>query len=283
MANAEELMMQAKAIEAMVQALRDWGRLLDGKIPYTDPATGHAVFRDVPDPTRHVTETDRQATREVYALVGEHVKVLRGLLNEHGCHPFLREPLTRLLDEASMGLGGQDRGGYWVRARDYTDQHLCGEAKPVSIPDEMRKWAERLRQEARRPTGLQVPWRDDAPEYIPAAEARKLMDEEVSLQTLGRLCKGGHISYMRKGRRRKLHLGDLRKYLQSQQRDEKWAAAYMLWMRGAKSGKNRMFWECTACGLRYPETGMATPECPKCCKPSKLIAVPPPKKDKRRR
>ncbi len=111
------------------------------------------------------------------------------------------------------------------------------------------------------------PWSDDAPEYLPASEAHKLIDGQFSLQTLGRLCKpDGAIRYMQKGQRRKLHLADFLRYMKGQQSDPKWAAAYMNHLQGQKAGKVRLFWKCknSICAHVYPDNGNAPDCCPKC-------------------
>jgi len=124
------------------------------------------------------------------------------------------------------------------------------------------------------------PWDDDAPEYMFLSEARKLIDDKLSLQTLGRLCKpDGEIRYMRKGQRCQVHVADFRRYMQSRQSDPEWAAAYMDWRHATKVGKKRMFWKCknAACGHEYPDDANATDRCPKCESESKLLLKAPPK------
>jgi len=61
----------------------------------------------------------------------------------------------------------------------------------------------------------QQQWRDDAPEYLPLTEIRKLIDDRLSLQTLGRLCRpDGEIRYMRRrGLGCRMHIGDFRRYM----------------------------------------------------------------------
>jgi hypothetical protein len=111
------------------------------------------------------------------------------------------------------------------------------------------------------------PWADDAPEYLFLTEAKKLIDGQLSLQTLGRLCKpDGKIRYMHKGHRCKIHAADFREHMKSRQSNHKMATAYMNWLQGQKAGKNRLFWKCqdTACAHEYPEEANATSWCPKC-------------------
>ena len=150
-----------------------------------------------------------------------------------------------------------------------------GDGKPARGTRMKRDVAEPLIRERR----LQA-WDDDAAEYLPLSAARKLIDDRLSLQTLGRLCKpDGEIRYMRKGQRCKVHVADFRRYMQSQQGNPEWAEAYMNWLHATKVGKNRMFWKCSnsACGHEYPDDVNATVQCPKCKNESKLLTKAPPK------
>jgi hypothetical protein len=123
------------------------------------------------------------------------------------------------------------------------------------------------------------PWADDAPEYLPLMEARKLIDNRFSPATLSRLCKpDGEMRYMRKpGLGCKVHIADFRRYMRGHQSDPKWAAAYMNWLQGQKVGKTRLFWKCGKCGLEYPDEAKATDRCPQCKSQSALTLKAPPK------
>jgi len=137
-----------------------------------------------------------------------------------------------------------------------------------------------LVESAKKEITRQQPWDDDAPEYLPLTEARKLIDDRFSLQTLGRLCKpDGRIRYMRKGQRRKVHVADFLQYMKGQQSDPDWSAAYMNWLQGQKAGRTRLFWKCqnAACANEYPEDANATDRCPKCKGQSALTLRPAPK------
>ena len=127
----------------------------------------------------------------------------------------------------------------------------------------------------------QQAWRDDAPEYLPLTEIQRLIDEGLSLQTLGRLCKpNGEIRYMRSsGRGCRVHVGDFRKCMKGRQSDPAWAAAYISWLQGQKTGRKRLFWKCSnsACGHEYPEGANATDRCPKCKGQSTLTSKAPPR------
>lgn len=123
-------------------------------------------------------------------------------------------------------------------------------------------------------------WRDDAPEYLPLTEIRKLIDDKLSLQTLGRLCRlDGEIRYMRKGQRCKVHVADFRRYMKGRQGDPEWSAAYMHWLKGQKAGGKRLFWKCgnPACAHEYPEDSSAGDVCPKCQGQSELALKSAPK------
>jgi hypothetical protein len=124
-------------------------------------------------------------------------------------------------------------------------------------------------------------WRDDAPEYLPLTEIRKLIDGKLSLQTLGRLCKpDGQIRYMRRrGLGCRMHIADFRLHMKGRQSDPQWAAAYMHWLKGQKAGTRRLFWKCgnNACGHQYADEANASDVCPKCKSQSELILKPPPK------
>jgi hypothetical protein len=125
----------------------------------------------------------------------------------------------------------------------------------------------------------QQSWANDAPEYLSLSEIRKLIDGQLSLQTLGRLCKpDGQIRFMRRGQRCKVHISDFRRCMQGRQSDPAWAAAYMNWLQGQKAGGKRLFWKCSnsACGHEYPEGANATDRCPNCKGQSRLTSKAPP-------
>jgi len=61
------------------------------------------------------------------------------------------------------------------------------------------------------PGSVEMGWRDKAPGYIPSSEARKIPEREIPASTLSsRLKPDGPIRYMRKGRRCKVHVEDLK-------------------------------------------------------------------------
>jgi hypothetical protein len=128
-------------------------------------------------------------------------------------------------------------------------------------------------------TANEVPWVDDAPEYLPLTEASKLTDGRLSVSVLSRLCKpDGTMRYMRKrGVGGKVHLADLRQYMQGRQSDPEWTAAYMNWLQGQKADKTRLFWKCRSCLYEYPDEAAATDRCPKCKSEATLIQKAPPK------
>jgi len=102
----------------------------------------------------------------------------------------------------------------------------CGQRDDIGrvrIPLEMldrwavnRRQAEKLRP-AEQGATKEHPWSDDAPEYLPNAEAIKLADDSpLTINKLGRLLTPtGRIRYMRKGRRCKVHLQDFRALLKT--------------------------------------------------------------------
>ncbi len=59
-------------------------------------------------------------------------------------------------------------------------------------------------------------WEDDAAEYLPLKQARKLIDNRLSMPTLSKLCKpDGDMRYMRKsGVGCKVHIADFRRHMQ---------------------------------------------------------------------
>jgi len=72
----------------------------------------------------------------------------------------------------------------------------------------------------------------------------------------------GEMHYMRKkGVGCKVHIGDFRRYMKSQQSNPAWAKAYMSWLKGAGTGRVRIFWRCKKCGQEYPENATATTTC----------------------
>ena len=127
--DARTLLNQANAVESVAKALRAWADLLKGMVV---PPGG--------------SEEARRPTRELFTLIVRHARLLRRLLNEFGCHEYIRPKITSMLDVASSAERGEDVGGYWCRARDYASEDLCG--GPCSVPDELAKWVQRLRAEA---------------------------------------------------------------------------------------------------------------------------------------
>ena len=128
------------------------------------------------------------------------------------------------------------------------------------------------------------PWADDAPEYLPLKEARKLIDNRLSLSTLSKLLvPDGEMRYMRKygktGRstRCKVHIGDFHRYMQSHQNDPQWAKAYLDFREAVGKGDRRWFWQCKTCGHEYPENAKAPERCPKCKGEVELTPKAPPK------
>jgi hypothetical protein len=92
----------------------------------------------------------------------------------------------------------------------------------------LKAWAEARQQEEsgapkKAPDGpgkeeaggkAEVPWTDNAPEYLPNSEAVKLAEGRLEVKELYRLLTPfGVIRYMRKGHRGKVHLQDFRRYL----------------------------------------------------------------------
>jgi hypothetical protein len=254
-----------KAVEAVAKALRVWATRI--------AATGGDCDK--------IPSEDRRITCEVFALLAQNAVLLRSLLDRYGiagcqgCRADLRDWLKALLDEAVGGTAaGEDLGGCWVRWEYAAPRHTCGH----SLPDELDRWAGKLRQTS---DGSLVPWADDAPEYITLTEARKLIDDRLSMPTLSRLCKpDGRMHYMRKGQRRKVHLGDFRRYMQSRPNDPQLTTAMSAYFSAAGKGNNRNFWRCNQCGHEYPDTATADPDyCPQCKHKGKnaLITKAPPK------
>jgi len=114
---------------------------------------------------------------------------------------------------------------YGDRPEDTRAYAACGRdgIGRVRIPLEMldrwavnRRQAEKLRP-AEQGATKEHPWSDDAPEYLPNAEAIKLADDSpLTINKLGRLLTPtGRIRYMRKGRRCKVHLQDFRALLKT--------------------------------------------------------------------
>jgi hypothetical protein len=159
-------------------------------------------------------------------------------------------------------------------------------SKPQNLAEALAsafRWvAEALPAPVAQADGKEQPWADDVPEYLPLTEARKLIDNRFSLPTLSKLMTpDGEMRYMRKeGCGCKVHLGDLRRYMQGRQSDPKWAAAYMNWLQGQKAGKTRLFWKCGKCSLEYPDEARATDRCPQCKSQSALTLKAPPKPSK---
>ena len=118
---------------------------------------------------------------------------------------------------------------YGDRPEDARAYVACGQRDDIGrvrIPLEMldrwavnRRQAEKLRPPEQAAT-KELPWSDDAPEYLPNAEAIKLADDSaLTIKSLGRLLTPtGRIRYMRKGRRCKVHLQDFRDHLKTEGR-----------------------------------------------------------------
>jgi hypothetical protein len=123
------------------------------------------------------------------------------------------------------------------------------------------------------------PWADDAPEHLPLTEARKLIDDRLSLSTLSKwLTPDGEIRYMRKkGVGCKVHVADFRRYMQGRQSDTTFATALAAYFSAAGKGDVRFFWHCAQCGADYPENASAAVSCPKCKADCELIRKAPPK------
>ena len=127
-------------------------------------------------------------------------------------------------------------------------------------------------------TPKQIPWCEDAPEYIPLTEAVKLVDGRIKLSTLSRIMKpNGEMRYMRKGQRCKVHIGDFRQYMKGRVSDLEWAKAYMNYIRAVGKGDLRFFWRCKKCGYEYPDNADAPDRCPKCKGECDLVGRKPPK------
>lgn len=113
-----------------------------------------------------------------------------------------------ILDQA---LGGEfrprlDHAGL-VRVKTYLGAVRADLARLQAEPENSAK---------RKPETKEVPWSDDAPEYLPNSKAVKLADGDLDLKQLGRLLKpNGSIRYMRKGRRTKVHLQDFVNHLKA--------------------------------------------------------------------
>lgn len=143
---ARTLLNQAEIVEDVAEVLRAWGKQIEAKkSPEPNPATGQAAFPATSD--KHIDQTDRQATRELFALVAQHAPLLRRLLVERGCKAHIRPMLTGMLDLAADVPRGRDMGGYWSRARDYAGEHLWN-GEMLSVPNEVENWARQLRAEA---------------------------------------------------------------------------------------------------------------------------------------
>lgn len=120
-------------------------------------------------------------------------------------------------------------------------------------------------------------WVDDAPEYLPLSEAVKLTDGRLSLSALSRLLTPqGHMRYMRKGQRCRVHLGDFRRFLKGHQSDPRWAKAYMAYLSAAGKGDVRFYWRCKACGHEHPEGSAAQTDCPGCGGECEILRKRPP-------
>jgi len=195
-------------------------------------------------------------------------------------------PHNRLLEPAAPD--GGDDGAWWVQAS------INGWIRPALKGDDSRSAQrlgmlqafcadveEALAERARLDKGhgtREQPWREEASEYLPLSEARKLIDDRLTLPALSKLCKpDGEMRYMRKtGRGCKVHLGDFRQYMKSRQSDPKWAKAFLTYLNAAGKGDMRYFWTCTVCDHEYPENGTATAECPKCGGEAKIGGKRPP-------
>lgn len=145
--DAKLLLIGLKAAEDVSAALRAWGGRLTGKTAYVPPGGSNPDFLNVPDKTLYITESDRQATRKLFAMIAENAKLLRQLLSEYGCHEHMRPHLTGMLDLANGSPEGKDMGGWWSRANSYAGSHLWA-GDHLSVPGELEKWAAKLRTEA---------------------------------------------------------------------------------------------------------------------------------------
>lgn len=140
-------------------------------------------------------------------------------------------------------------------------------SKPLTdLADTMTKLFEVFARANPPQANKEQPWVNDAPEYLPLSEARKLTDNRLSLPTLSKLLTpNGEIRYMRKrGVGCKLHVADFRKYIRSRISDPEFAKAYAEFREAVGKGDRRWFWSCESCGHEYPENADASDRCPKC-------------------
>lgn len=147
MATAEE---QAQAVGAVEKELRDWWAWWEDagrwKTCYTPPGKANPVFTDVPDAAKYFTEADRARVRDVLAIVLEHAPLLRRLLTERECHPYIRPKMMTMLDRAGDLKRGKDVSGWWVMVTEWAGPHLDG--GQCSVVDELAEWVKQLRSEA---------------------------------------------------------------------------------------------------------------------------------------
>jgi len=124
--------------------------------------------------------------------------------------------------------------------------------------------ADMIEREAATPAGAEQPWRDGAPEYVSLSEACRLFDGALHVKTLSRLLvPDGEVRHMRKGRRCKVHLGDLRRFL-ARRSDPKAVEALAAYFHAPGRGLGRVCWSCKHCGIEWPDGPKAATKCPQC-------------------
>jgi len=103
----------------------------------------------------------------------------------------------------------------------WKNQRLCSlqsdeKDKLLALADNLQPMAKALDGPGKEEVGggAEVPWTDNAPEYLPNSEAVKLAEGRLEVKELGRLLTPlSAIHHMRKGHRCKVHLQDFRRYL----------------------------------------------------------------------
>ncbi len=170
----------------------------------------------------------------------------------------VQSPMHRLADEMDGWAAEMEKAehvGHGTSALPGTISQAVGEPAARNVADAVVQASTK-----------EVPWADDAPEYLPLLEASKLTDGRLSTQTLSKLCKpDGEVRYMRKygktGRstRCKVHIGDFRQYMRGRQSDPEYVKLVATFIANEGKGDIRFAWSCQKCGSSVAKTADRCP------------------------
>ncbi len=164
----------------------------------------------------------------------------------------VQSPMHRLADEMDGWAAEMEKAehvGHGTSALPGTISQAVGEPAARNVADAVVQASTK-----------EVPWADDAPEYLPLSKARKLIDDRKSVSTLSKLLTpDGDIRYMRKGRRCKVHVADFLRYFRSRPNDPEYVKIVATFIANEGKGDMRFAWSCQKCGSSVAKTADRCP------------------------